>query len=123
MKKVTFYGYPKCGTCRKAKSALTQMGYGLEEINLVESPPSADVIRSWLEHSGLEVRKFLNTSGQQYRNLKLKERLPQMTEEEIIDLLAEDGRLIKRPVIVDGEKVTVGFREEQEQFWRNQVGK
>lgn len=115
---LTFYWYPKCGTCRKAKKWLEEKGIEFEEIHIVEQPPTKEQLETLWRQSGLELKKFFNTSGKVYRELGLKDKLPQMSEDEALTLLAENGMLIKRPITTDGEKVTVGFNEEQfEQVW------
>ncbi|ADC49082.1 putative arsenate reductase with thioredoxin domain [Alkalihalophilus pseudofirmus OF4] len=116
---VTFYHYPKCGTCRKAKKWLEENGVELNEVHIVESPPSKEELESFYKKSGLELKKFFNTSGQKYRELGLKDKLADMSDEEKLELLASDGMLIKRPITTDGNLVTVGFKEEQfEQTWK-----
>lgn len=110
---VLFLQYPKCGTCRKAKKYLDSKGVSYVERNIVEQPPSKEELRAFIAKSGLDIRKFFNTSGQKYRELGLKEKLPTMTEEEMLDLLASDGKLIKRPIIQAGDRVTIGFKEEE----------
>lgn len=106
-----FICYPKCTTCQKAKKYLDDHGlsYALRDIKL-ENPTREELAR-WHEKSGLELRKFFNTSGLQYRALGLKERLPEMNEDEMLDLLASDGMLVKRPLLVTGDRVLVGFKE------------
>ena len=117
---LTMYWYPKCGTCRKAKKWLEDHGIDFREIHIVENPPSKEELKSFYEKSGLELKKFFNTSGQKYRQLGLKEKVKTATDEEPFDLLASDGMLIKRPIVTDGEKVTVGFKEEEfEKIWGN----
>ncbi|ASS90333.1 MAG: arsenate reductase family protein [Bacillaceae bacterium] len=117
---LTMYWYPKCGTCRKAKKWLEDHGIDFREIHIVENPPSKEELKSFYEKSGLELKKFFNTSGQKYRQLGLKEKVKTATDEELFDLLASDGMLIKRPIVTDGEKVTVGFKEEEfEKIWGN----
>ena len=106
------YYYPKCGSCRNALKFLQAKGRRLELQNLYEQPPTEEEIREWLRASGLPVRAFFNTSGEAYREMKLKDRLPEMDEDEQIRLLASNGRLVKRPVVTDGRKVTVGWKEE-----------
>ncbi|AZN42832.1 arsenate reductase family protein [Paenibacillus albus] len=119
MKKLTIYEYPKCGTCRSAIKKLKSQGYELESHNVFESAPPANVIADLIKLSGLEVKKFFNTSGEVYKELGLKDKLPSMSDQEKIELLASNGRLIKRPVVTDGKTVTVGFKEEDfEQIWR-----
>ena len=115
---LTFYWYPKCGTCRKAKKWLEEHGKEINEIHIAEQPPSKEELKALYEKSGLDLKKFFNTSGMKYRELNLKEKLYHMSEDEQLELLASDGMLIKRPLTTDGEKVTVGFKEEQfEENW------
>ncbi|ARD47470.1 hypothetical protein SporoP37_04650 [Sporosarcina sp. P37] len=108
---MTYYGYPKCTTCRKAKKWLENEGISFEEKNIAEQPPGEDELRTMIKNSGLEMKKLFNTSGKKYRELNLKDKLPTMTDDEKITLLASDGMLIKRPIVSDGQKVTVGFNE------------
>lgn len=110
--KLTVYWYPKCGTCRSAVKWLEAKGHELEKIDLFETPPAKEALRTLYQHSGLELKKFLNTSGDVYKEMKLKDKIPQMSEAEIIELLASNGRLIKRPIVTDGKRVTVGFKED-----------
>ena len=115
---LTFYWYPKCGTCRKAKKWLDDHHLSYKEIHIVENPPSKEELKGFYQKSGLELKKFFNTSGQKYRELGIKDKMKSASDEELIDLLASDGMLIKRPILTDGEKVTVGFKEEEyEQKW------
>ncbi|WP_428911114.1 arsenate reductase family protein [Niallia sp. Krafla_26] len=107
-----FYWYPKCGTCRKAKKWLDERDVSYQEIHIVETPPNREEIEEMYKNSGQELKKFFNTSGQKYRSLGLKDRVKEATEEELLDLLASDGMLIKRPIVTDGNKVTIGFKEE-----------
>jgi arsenate reductase len=107
------YLYDKCGTCRKAKQWLNSQGVTFEEIPIVDAPPSAEELRSMWQASGVDLRKFFNVSGQHYRELGLKDKLPHMSEEEMLELLASNGKLIKRPLITDGRTVTLGFKEEE----------
>ncbi len=109
---IDVYLYPRCGTCRKAKKWLDEHEVAYNEIHIVEEPPSKDKLKELYEKSGLELKKFFNTSGQKYRELGLKDRIKEASEEELLELLASDGMLIKRPIVTDGEKVTVGFKEE-----------
>jgi arsenate reductase len=111
---VLFIWYPKCGTCRKAKKWLDGHGISYTERLIKEEPPAEDELRAWYAQSGLPLRKFFNTSGQSYRALNLKDKLPSMTEDEMFSLLASDGMLVKRPVLITDEgKVRIGFREEE----------
>lgn len=119
-KRLTVYWYPKCGTCRKAKKWLDDHGVEYELVDLVEHPPDAATIRRWVERGDLEVRRLFNTCGQSYRQLGLKDKLPRMDEEAMIELLASDGKLLKRPIVTDGQRVTVGFSEEAYASWAAQ---
>lgn len=110
---LTFYGYPKCGTCRNAKKWLDAHGLTYKEIHIFESPPSKEELKDMLELADFELKKFFNTSGEAYRELGLKDTLKSLSEEEKLKLLASNGRLIKRPLLTDGKKVTVGFKEEE----------
>lgn len=116
---ITFYQYPKCGTCRKAKKWFDEKGIEVNDIHIVENPPTKEQLKEFLDTSDLELKKFFNTSGQKYRELGLKDRLPSMSEDEALALLASDGMLIKRPLTTDGKNVTLGFKEDQfEQNWK-----
>ncbi|MEK3887787.1 arsenate reductase family protein [Bacillus sp. FSL K6-3431] len=108
---VTLYTYPPCSTCRKARKWLQDNNVEFTEIHIVESTPSSNEIKQLHENSGLELKQFFNTSGKKYRELELKDKLPNATEEELYEILASDGMLIKRPIVTDGKKVTVGFKE------------
>ena len=116
--KVTFYRYPKCSTCRKAKKWLDENHVSYEEVHIVDNPPSRALLEDLYKNSGLELKKFFNTSGQKYRDLGLKDKINEASEGELLDLLASDGMLIKRPLTTDGNKVTLGFKEEVfEESW------
>ena len=103
--------YPRCGTCKKALKWLDDNGIKYEYRHIVEENPIKDELKDWYEKSGLPLKKFFNTSGLKYKELNLKDKIPQMTEEEIFDLLSTDGMLVKRPILIDGDKVLVGFKE------------
>lgn len=119
---ITAYLYPRCGTCRKAKKWLEERGIPFREIHIVENPPGKEEIRELWQKSGQPLKAFFNTSGEKYRELNLKERLPGMSEEEQLELLASDGKLLKRPILTDGEQVTVGFREDLfDRVWGGRV--
>lgn len=109
--KATLYQYPKCSTCRKAAALLSSLGVSFDSIDLVEKPPSAATLGELHERSGLEIRKLFNVSGQSYRNGGFKDRLPSMSLAEALEALAADGKLIKRPILVTGDRVIVGFDE------------
>ena len=106
-----FVCYPKCGTCRKARKYLDEHGIPYEERMIKEDPPTEKELRRWQSVSGLPVKKFFNTSGQLYREMNLKEKLNEMSEDEMFQLLASDGMLVKRPVLVLKDRVLVGFKE------------
>jgi arsenate reductase (glutaredoxin) len=110
---LTYYGYPKCGTCRKAKKWLETNELDFQEVNIAENPPSEKELQEMIAASGLEIKKFFNVSGMKYRELKLKDKLATMPDEEKISLLASDGMLIKRPIVFGDGSVTVGFKEEE----------
>lgn len=103
---LTFYEYPKCSTCRRAKAELDDLAWDYDAIDIKKNPPAAS-----LENSGLELKKFFNTSGQSYRALGLKDKLHQLSLDEAANLLASDGMLIKRPLLVkEGKIVQIGYR-------------
>ncbi len=110
---LTFYWYPNCGTCKKAKKWLDEKQLDYEAVHIVDNPPSRSELEELYKKSGLELKKFFNTSGKKYRELGLKDKVKTATEDELLDILASDGMLLKRPIITDGEKVTVGFNEEK----------
>lgn len=106
---LTFYHYARCNTCVKAKKHLTARGHALKEIDLTIDPPSAKTLADLIAKSGRPYTDFLNRSGVQYREEKMKEKVRQLSEGEILRILASNGRLIKRPIVTDGKRVTVGF--------------
>ena len=106
-----FICYSTCTTCRKAKKWLEERGVEYTERPIKEQNPTAEELRSWQRLSGLPLRKFFNTSGMLYRQMELTKKLPNMTEEEMLSLLSSDGMLVKRPLVVDGDRILLGFRE------------
>ena len=108
-----FYGYKKCSTANKAKKWLKENNFDFEEIDLIDSPPTKEEMRKIYEDSKYELKKFFNTSGVKYRELGLKEVLKTATEEEMLELLASDGKLIKRPLLVTENQVLIGFKENE----------
>ena len=112
---MTFLCYPRCSTCQKAKRWLDERGAAYELRDIKEQNPTAEELRAWHEKSGLPLKRFFNTSGLQYKALGLKDKLPAMSEEEQLALLATDGMLVKRPILVTADRVLVGFREAEYQ--------
>ena len=106
-----FVCYPKCSTCKKAQKWLDGRGVAYEVRHIVEDNPSADELRAWHAKSGLPLKRFFNTSGMLYRDMGLKDKLPSMSEDETFELLASNGMLVKRPILVLDDAVLVGFRE------------
>lgn len=106
-----FVEYPKCSTCQKAKAWLEANQITFTDRNIVEDNPSADELKGWVQKSGLPLKRFFNTSGMLYREMGLKDKLPQMNEEAQYALLATNGMLVKRPIFVTDKTVLVGFRE------------
>jgi arsenate reductase (glutaredoxin) len=110
---LTFYWYPNCGTCKKAKKWFDEHNVEYNSIHIVEETPSKEEILNLIEKSGLPAKKFFNTSGKKYRELNIKEKIQDAQVEQMAEILASDGMLIKRPIVTDGEHVTVGFKEEE----------
>lgn len=108
-----FVQYPKCSTCKKAKKWLDENGIEYESRHIVEDNPKAEDLKSWIEKSGLPVKRFFNTSGILYREQGLKDKLPEMDDEAKIELLATNGMLVKRPIIVGENLALVGFKESE----------
>ncbi|WP_418752623.1 arsenate reductase family protein [Frisingicoccus sp.] len=111
-----FVEYPKCSTCRKAKKYLEEHQVDFEDRHIVENNPTEEELKDWISRSGLPVKKFFNTSGKKYKDMELKNKLPEMSEEEQIALLASDGMLVKRPIVVEDNRVLVGFKEAEWTF-------
>ena len=111
--KVLFLEYPPCSTCQKAKKWLDSHNVSYESRHIKEKNPTAGELKLWHQKSGLPLKKFFNTSGMLYKEQKLKERLPQMTEEEQYEILASDGMLVKRPILVTQDTVLTGFKEKE----------
>ena len=108
-----FLQYPPCSTCQKAKKWLDENGISYTDRHIKLENPTYEELKAWYEKSGLPLKKFFNTSGLQYKALNLKEKLPQMTEEEQLRLLATDGMLVKRPLVVTDTLVLTGFKESE----------
>jgi arsenate reductase len=110
------YQYPSCSTCRKALKFLNEKGVEYTSVHLVEETPSYEELKALYEKSGLSIKKFFNTSGLKYKELGLKDKLPKLSDEEALKLLASDGMLIKRPILANDEKILIGFKEDE---WNN----
>ena len=108
-----FIEYPKCTTCKKAKKWLDDHGIQYTDRHIKEENPTADELKTWHAKSGLPLKRFFNTSGVLYKEMHLKDRLPEMSEEEQFQLLATDGMLVKRPIVVTEDKVLTGFKEKE----------
>ena len=110
---MVFLCYERCTTCKRAKAWLIDRGIAFTERPIKEENPSLEELRQWYQRSGLPLKKFFNTSGLLYKSMELKDKLPTMTEEEQLRLLATDGMLVKRPMLIMEDKVLVGFRENE----------
>lgn len=108
-----FISYPKCSTCSKAQKWLDDNGFKYDFRHIKEEKPTADELKQWYQKSGLPLKRFFNTSGILYKELKLKDKLPTMTEAQQLELLATDGMLVKRPILVLDNAVCVGFKENE----------
>lgn len=108
-----FLEYPPCSTCKKAKAWLEEQGVTYTARHIKEENPTYEELKLWYQRSGLPLKKFFNTSGLLYKSMNLKEKLPSMTEEEQLRLLASDGMLVKRPLVVLEDAVLTGFRESE----------
>jgi len=116
---LTFYWYPNCGTCKKAKKWFDDNQIEYTSIHIVEEPPTKEKLLELIEKSGLPAKKFFNTSGRKYRELNIKDKISDASIAEMAEILASDGMLIKRPIVTDGNNVTVGFKEEIfEENWK-----
>ena len=108
--RMLFLEYPKCSTCQKAPKWLDEHQISYEDRHIVENNPTFEELKGWYERSGFPLKKFFNTNGMLYKEMKLKDKLPEMSEEEQLKLLATNGMLVKRPLIVDGDRVLTGFK-------------
>lgn len=108
-----FIDYPKCSTCKKAKKWLDENGVEYTDRHIIENNPTYEELKEWYEKSGLPLKKFFNTSGMLYKSLNLKEKMTTMSEDEQLKLLATDGMLVKRPLIVSDDVILTGFREKE----------
>lgn len=116
---IQVYHYPKCTTCKKALKWFKDADIAAEAHDITTETPTKEQLRQFYAQSGVPLKKFFNTSGMKYRELQLKDRLPEMSEDEQLTLLASDGMLIKRPLTTDGKNVTLGFKEQEfEDKWK-----
>lgn len=113
MNMILFIEYPKCSTCQKAKRWLEDHKIAFEDRHIVEQNPTEEELTEWVARSGMELKRFFNTSGLKYKELALKDKLPDMTDAEKVKLLSTDGMLVKRPVIVADDFVLTGFKEKE----------
>lgn len=111
--KVLFIEYPKCSTCKKAKKWLTDNNVVFEDRNIIENTPTENELKKWINDSKKDIKNFFNTSGMKYKELNLKEKLINMTDEDKIKLLSSDGMLIKRPLVITDKNILVGFKEKE----------
>lgn len=114
-----FYQYPNCSTCRNAQKWLAGRKKTLESIDIILNPPSKAELKEILKKSGGKITDLLNKSGEQYRLLNMKEKVKTMTEDQILELLSKNGKLIKRPLLTEGSKATIGFKEQEfNKIWK-----
>ncbi len=110
---VLFLEYPKCTTCKKAKKFLEDNNIEFEQRHIVENNPTKEELKEWFEKSELKINKFFNSSGMKYRELNMKDKVKQLETEELLEILSTDGMLVKRPLIVKGDKIMLGFKEDK----------
>lgn len=110
---VLFVEYPKCTTCRKAKKFLTENNIEFIDRHIADENPSKEELKDWIAKSGLPINKFINTSGVLYREMQLKDKVKVLPQEELLDILASNGMLVKRPIVIKDDTVLVGFKEEE----------
>ena len=110
---ILFIEYPKCSTCKKAKKWLIDNNIEFQDRNIIDNTPTEKELKKWITESKKDIKKFFNTSGLKYKELNLKEKLPNMTDDEKIKLLSSDGMLIKRPLLVTDNEILTGFREKE----------
>ena len=113
MAKNLFIEYPKCSTCQKAKRWLDENKVKYEDRHIVEQTPTKDELKEWIKISKIDIKKFFNTSGMKYKELNLREKLPQMSDEEKLELLSSNGMLIKRPIFVSSKTILLGFKQKE----------
>ena len=115
---VTFYGYAKCSTCRKAKAYLQKRGVALKEVDITTTPPPKALLQSILASGDYAIAELFNRSGEMYRTLNMKDQMKRLNESALLDLLATHGKLVKRPIVTDGMRATVGYDEARLKTWR-----
>ena len=113
-----FLEYPPCSTCQKARKWLDEQGVTYESRHIKQEKPTYEELKDWYQRSGLPLKRFFNTSGLLYKSMELKSKLPSMTEEEQLRLLATDGMLVKRPILITEKGITTGFKEAE---WKNLI--
>ncbi|HAR86923.1 MAG TPA: ArsC family transcriptional regulator [Clostridium sp.] len=116
---ILFIQYPKCTTCIKAKKFLIENNIEFQDRHIVENNPTKEELALWIDKSGLEVKKFFNTSGKLYKEMNLKDKIKDMSKDEAVELLSTNGMLVKRPILIDGDKVLVGFKEDNYEKFTN----
>lgn len=112
--------YPKCSTCKKAIKFLNDNNITYKDRDITKEKPSKEELKTWIKQSGKDIKKFFNTSGMKYRELNLKEKLTNMTEEEKLDVLSSDGMLVKRPILIFKDKILIGFKEKEWEILKNE---
>lgn len=115
---VLFIEYPKCTTCKRAKKFLQENNIEFIDRHIVEENPTKEELKEWLNKSGLKINKFFNSSGVLYREMKLKDKVKTLGEDELLDILSSNGMLVKRPLIINDDIVLVGFKEEE---WKEEL--
>ncbi len=108
-----FICYPKCTTCQKARAWLVSHKIKFDERDIAQDNPSKQELKKWIKESGLDIKRWFNTSGLKYKELNLKDKLPSMSLDEKIDILSQDGMLVKRPIIITDKGITTGFKEDE----------
>lgn len=116
---ILFIQYPKCTTCIKAKKFLVENNIEFQDRHIVENNPTKEELTLWIDKSGLEIKKFFNTSGKLYKEMNLKDKIKDMSKDEAIEILSTNGMLVKRPILIDGDKVLVGFKEDNYEKFTN----
>lgn len=118
---ILFIEYPKCTTCIKAKKFLIENNVDFQDRHIVDNNPTKEELALWIDKSGLEIKKFFNTSGKLYKEMNLKDKIKDMSKEDCIELLSTNGMLVKRPLLIEGDKVLVGFKEENYREFLNKA--